>query len=169
MTLQEAYFITEIVVGIAIIASIAFVALELRQNSYLLRKSMSDQQHQRIGWLFETLCTDNDFRAFHRRIDTDWENFNDDEKYRAHWLGMRSLRSMLDELVAYYDGQITKNEWLNLQWNLKLAANRPNFTSAYDFLKDGYPKKVRDYWESLGEPQGLRERVDNAVGLETKS
>ena len=75
----------------------------------------------------------------------------------------------LDELVAYYDGQITENEWLNLQWNLKLAANRPDFTSAYDFLKDGYPKKVRDYWESLGEPQGLRERVDNAVGLATKS
>ena len=52
MTLQEAYFITEIVVGIAVIVSIIFVALELRQNSYLLRKSMSDQQHQRIGWLW---------------------------------------------------------------------------------------------------------------------
>ena len=78
MTLQEAYFITEIVVGVAVILSIIFVALELRQNSYLLRKSMADQRHQRIGWLHETLCTNNDFRAFHRRIDIDWENFNED-------------------------------------------------------------------------------------------
>ena len=74
MTLQEVYFVTEIVVGIAIIVSIAFVALELRQNSYLLRKSMADQQHQRIGWLFETLCTDNDFRAFHRQVNNPLSN-----------------------------------------------------------------------------------------------
>ena len=61
------------------------------------------QRVQNSNWPFETLCTDNDFRAFHRRVGDDWENFNDDEKYRAHWLGMRNLRPLLDELVAYYD------------------------------------------------------------------
>tara|TARA_Y100001970_G_scaffold258908_1_gene339319 strand:- start:1220 stop:1375 length:156 start_codon:yes stop_codon:yes gene_type:complete len=33
---------------------------------------------------------------FNRRIDTDYENFDEDEKYRAICLGIRSLRSMLD-------------------------------------------------------------------------
>ena len=92
MTLQEAYFVTEIVVGITIIVSIAFVALELRQNSYLLRKSMAVQRAQRINWLAETGCTDSDFREFNRRIDTEYITFDEDEKYRANLLGVRILR-----------------------------------------------------------------------------
>jgi len=81
MTLEQAYFITQIGVGIVFIISIVFLAVQVRQNSTSLRKSMADQRLQRINWLTETLCTDSDFRAFHRRIDTDWENFTDDEKY----------------------------------------------------------------------------------------
>ena len=149
MTLEQTYFITQIVVGIGFIISIGFLALQLRQNSFLLRNSMADQRRQRIGWIHETLCTDNDFRVFHRRIDTDWDNFNEDEKYRASALAVTGLRSVLDELVAYYDGVINENEWLSLQWNLNLAAKRPNFASAYEFVKDGYPKNVQEYWEAL--------------------
>ena len=104
MTLQEAYFITEIVVGVAVIVSIVFVALELRQNSYLLRKAMADQRLARVNWLTETLATNNEFREFHTRIPTDYEDFNEDEKYRANSLGLRVIRNLLDELVAYFDG-----------------------------------------------------------------
>ena len=64
MTLEQAYFITQIIVGIGFIISIVFLAVQLRQNSFLLRNSMADQRRQRIGWLLETLCTDNDFWAF---------------------------------------------------------------------------------------------------------
>ena len=91
--MRKSYFITQIGVGIAVIVSIIFVGLELRQNSFLMRKSMGDDRLQRTTWLFETLVTNNDFRSFHRRIETEYENFNDDEKYRAMWLGVRSLRS----------------------------------------------------------------------------
>ena len=107
MPLQEIYLITEILVGIGFIISIVFLAVQMRQNSFLLRNSMAVQARQRTYWLNETLCTDNDFRAFHRRIDTDWENFNEDEKYRASALAVTCLRSVLDELGAYYDGVIT--------------------------------------------------------------
>ena len=147
MTLQEAYFVTEIVVSIAIIASIAFVALELKQNSYLLRKSMADQRAQRINWMVETISTDANFRNFERRIDTEYTTFDEDEKFRANMVGVRTLQSILNELVAYFDGQISEDEWLNLQWNMELAAKRPNHKAAYLWLKDGYSKKVQEYWE----------------------
>jgi hypothetical protein len=149
MNLEEVYFLTQIGVGIAIIVSIIFVALELKQNSYLLRKSMADNRGQRINWLFETLVTDSEFRNFHQRIDRDYDNFNDDEKYRAMCLGVRSLRSMLDELVAHFEGQISKEEWVSLEWNMKYAARRPNIQKAFHFIKDSYPENVQRFWKSL--------------------
>ena len=48
MTLEQAYFITQIVVGIGFIISIIFLAVQVRQNSFLLRNSMADQRAQKI-------------------------------------------------------------------------------------------------------------------------
>ena len=149
MTLEQAYFSTQIVVGIGFIISIVFLAVQVRQNSYLLRKSVADQRAQRINWFAETGCTDDDFRDFNRRIDTDYTDFDEDEKYRANLLGVRILRSILDELIAYFDGQISEDEWLNLKWNMQHAAKRPNIQAVYPWLKDGYSKKVQEYWEAL--------------------
>jgi len=149
MTLEQAYFITEIVVGIGFIISIVFLAVQMRQNSYLLRKSMTEQRSQRTNWMAETISTDADFRDFERRIDTEYSTFNADEKFRANMLGVRALNSLLNELLAHFDGQISADEWINLKWNLEHAAKRPNVQTAYLWLKDGYSKKVQDFWETL--------------------
>ena len=82
MTLEQAYYITEIIVGIGFIISIVFLGLQMKQNSYLLRKSMADQRSQRVIWMAQTYSTDADFRDFERRIDTEYSTFNVDEKFR---------------------------------------------------------------------------------------
>ena len=110
MGLEQVYLVTEIVVEIAFVISIIFLALQVRQNSTFLRYSMSRDRRSNENWLFETLSTDGNFRAFHSRIMTDYENFNDDEKYRADSLAMRTLTSNLNELLAYQNGLITEDE-----------------------------------------------------------
>mgnify|MGYP001217725602 FL=1 len=149
MTLEQAYFTTEILVGIGFIISIVFLAVQMRQNSYLLRQSMADQRRNRVSWLHETIVTDNDFRAFQLRIEKEYDTFNENERSRANSLGHLVLRGLLNELVAHFDGQISEDEWINLQWNLEHACRRPNVKAAYPWMKDGYSKKVQDYWEAL--------------------
>ena len=95
MTLEQAYFITQILVGIGFIISIVFLAVQVRQNSYLLRKSMADQRAQRTNWMVETICTDDDFRNFERRIHTEYTDFDEDERFRANILGVRILANIL--------------------------------------------------------------------------
>ena len=149
MTLEQTYYITEILVGIGFIVSIIFLAIQMRQNSYLLRKSMADQRSQRVIWMAQTCSTNADFRDFERRIDTEYTTFDADEKFRANMMGVRTLSSILDELLAHFDGQISDDEWINLQWNMTLATKRPNVQAAYLWLKDGYSKQVQEYWEAL--------------------
>ena len=149
MTLEQTYYISEILVGIGFIVSIIFLAAQMRQNSYLLRKSMADKRSQRVIWQAQTISTNADFRDFERRIDTEYTTFDADEKFRANMMGVRTLSSILDELLAHFDGQISDDEWINLQWNMTLATKRPNVQAAYLWLKDGYSKKVREYWEAL--------------------
>ena len=148
MPLQEIYYIAEMVVGVAVIISIVFVAIELRQNTRIMKRDMAADRKQRMNWLLETGCTDSDFRAFHRKVDTEFDSLDDDEKWRAGLFGARVVKSLLDELLDYLDGNISSDEWLNLQWNIEYAKQRPYSDVAYQILKTGYPDRVQQFWES---------------------
>ena len=128
MPLQELYYIAEMVVGLAVIISIVFVAIELRQNTRMMRKSTADQRRQHFNWVYETTVTDNDVRAFQLRIDRDWDQLNENERYRAWALGMRTIRSLLDELAAYFDGQSadTRHDLARAVCRTDRASDRPN-------------------------------------------
>ena len=165
MNLQEVYYISEMVVGVAVIISIVFVALELRQNTYILNQTMADDRKKRIDWLTETICLDGDFRDFHRRIGTEYDQMNDDERYRAFWLGVRTMHSLLDELVGYFDGNITHSEFKALELNLKNAKVRPHIEAAYQSLKSSYPISVQKFWEDL--EIGNQSALAPAISLDT--
>ena len=94
MTLQEVYFIAEIVVGVAVIFSIVFVAIELRQNTYMMRKSMADQRQARLNWFHETMVTNNEFRHFQQRMVQNWNQLDYDEKQRAFFFGHKKPHSV---------------------------------------------------------------------------
>ena len=116
----------------------------------MMRKSQGDQRRQHFNWLYDTLITDENFRRFHQRIDDAYQDMSDDEKFRSHALGVRNLRLMLDELVAYFDGNLSEDEFLLLKHTMEINAIRPNIKSAWDFVKPGYSLKVQRYWEALG-------------------
>ena len=153
------------VVGVAVIISIVFVTLELRQNTYILNQTMADDRKKRIDWLTETICVDGDFRDFHRRIGTEYDQMNGDERYRAFWLGVRTMHSLLDELVGYFDGNITDSEFRALELNLKNAKVRPHIEAAYQSLKSGYPISVQKCWEDL--EIGDQSALAPAISLDT--
>ena len=83
------------------------------------------------------------------RIAEEWDQFNDDDRMRGIALGTRTLCSLPNELVAYFEGQITDDEFRNLKWNMVNAKARPHVVAAYMYVKDGYPTKVQKYWESM--------------------
>ena len=96
MPLQEMYYIAEMVVGLAVIISIVFVAIELRQNTYLTKKSMADQREARLDWLQRSLILDDEFREFQQRVVFSWDDLEDDEKVRATMLGVQMITPMLN-------------------------------------------------------------------------
>ena len=149
MPLQEMYYVAEMLVGVAVLISIIFVAIELRQNTYLMRATMADQRKQNVNWFFEQLVADAEFRNFHRRIDAEWNEFDEDDRDRAIFLGIRTIRPTLDELVAHFDGQISPEEYRSLEWKMRLDASRPHNQKAYELIKNSYPRKIQKHYESI--------------------
>ena len=161
MSLQEIYYIAEMVVGVAVIISIVFVAIELRQNTYVTRKSMADGREQRLNWIMETMATNEEFRNFYYRLEFEeaFDELDKKERHRAVTIGIRLARPMLNELVAYHDGQISSDEFHSLENNIRRAKNRAFINAAYEYMKAGFPKRVQDHWENLQTVDGYRPRL----------
>ena len=163
MALQELYYIAEMVVGVAVIISIIFVAIELRQNTYITKKSSADQREARTDWLQRSLILDDEFREFQQRVVFSWDSLEDDEKVRATMLGVQMITPMLNELVAYYNNQLTQDEFRILNRSIELVAKRPHCQKAFNFLKPGYSDKVQNYWikavNSDRQVAGIREHA----------
>ena len=161
MSLQEIYYVAEMIVGVAVIVSIVFVAIELRQNTYIAKKSSADQREARLDWLQRHLILDDEFREFQQRVVHSWDSFEDDEKIRATMLGIQMITPLLNELVAYFNNQLSQDEFRILSMNIQLVAKRPHCQKAFNFLKPGYTDKVQNYWlNAAGNDQevpGIRE------------
>ena len=149
MPLQEMYYIAEMLVGVAVIISIVFVALELRQNTYLTKKSMADQREDRMGWLNQAVLLDDGFRKFQQKVITDWNGLNDDEKAKATQLGQQMLTPLLNELLAHFDNHLSTNEFRILKWTMEVICNRPHVRRAFEFLKPAYPEEVHKFYEEI--------------------
>ena len=68
-----------------------------------------------------------------------------DERYRGLMLGIRTLRSLLNELSAHFDGQISQTEFRNLEWNIrgvKIAKTLLPHTNIYVMVT---PIKFRNF------------------------
>ena len=161
MSLQEIYYVAEMVVGIAVMISIVFVAIELRQNTYVTRKSMGAEREQRVNWLMETMATNNDFMDFYYRLQFEdgYDNLDKKERARAIAIGIRIMRPMLNELVAYCDGQISADEYHSLEPNIRRAKNRPYVNAAYEYEKVKYPNRVQNHWDKIEPMDYYRPRL----------
>ena len=92
MSSQEIYYVAEMVVGVAVIVSIVFVAIELRQNTYITSNWISDAREQRINWFHDNMSTNEEFRGFVHRMVTEFDNLNMDERLREISIGTNLMR-----------------------------------------------------------------------------
>ncbi len=155
MPLQEMYYIAEMIVGLAVIISIVFVAIELRQNTYLLRRSMQDERQKRQNWYLETICTDTSFREFVLRAGDEYDEMVHEERLRGWALGTRLITPLLNELVAYNDGKISKDELIAVEQNIRRAKRRKHSAAAMRLPKLHFPRVYRNIGRVLKAPRRM--------------
>jgi hypothetical protein len=83
MTLEQGYFVTQIIGGIVLILSIMFLALQVRQNSKMIERSMTDDHRTSWHWTYDEVARSREFAQFHMNIGANWDNLDEIDRYRA--------------------------------------------------------------------------------------
>ena len=159
MTLEQGYFITQIIAGIILIASILFLALQVKQNAKMLERIMNEDHRNAENFLFDQISTDRDFASFHLKIATEYDALDSIDKYRAEFLALKNLLAILRSIRARDSNFISDEEWQDVLARIRYFGKRKNVEVVWQRIKQNYPAHVRKVWEenaAFGEEKSIR-------------
>ena len=147
MTLEQGYFISQIFAALVLVASILFLALQVRQNSKLLEKLMLEDFRSGSDAMFDEIYRNKEFAEFHRKCGDAYGSLDETDKYRADTMAIRMQGSLLRTIRARLDGYVSDDEWMEVKAKMKIVNKRQNVRAMWEQIKDRYPKRIQDIWE----------------------
>ena len=135
MALEQAYYISQITAVIVLIISIVFLALQVRQNTKMMQRSMIDDWHMNQNAVNEDIYRSREIADLHMKIGTDYDGLDDIDKHRALFLGLKNVRNLMSTVQAYVDGDLADNDWLSLKSRIRYASTRRNAHDVWKLIK----------------------------------
>jgi hypothetical protein len=125
MTLEELYFISQIVAVVAIFGSLVYVAIQTRQNGRMMRAKAAWDAETSFAEINDTLSGGGPISELYYKAFTKPESLTDYERYLTH----RFMRSVLQRTEAqfalYTNGVLDAEVWRLRSGYIKGSLNHP--------------------------------------------
>ncbi len=146
MTLEQGYFITQIAAGVILVASVIFLAIQVRQNTTMLNQMVREEFRVASNSLFEEVAKNPEFAHLHKKIGDSYESLNDLDKHRATFIARKTVRNLVHSIQAKLHGNLTDEQWGKTQYDIVSASRRPHVKAEWNSVKHIYSQNVQDLW-----------------------
>ena len=160
MSLEQASFVAQIISALAIIASLIFVGVQLRQATSAMRNSSSQAHSATYTGLVSTIIENADFASIWRRGLGDPGDLNDDERVRFIAYTSAQFRFFESSRVQWLQRQLDDEHWQNIEAQVKNFAAQPGVQAWWKLRRDWHSAAFCAWFESLP-----REKDDALYGL----
>jgi len=147
ITLEQVYYIGEIFGLAAVIGSLIFVGLQVRQNAQAVRVNMAHGIS--TEWLTMQLDTasDTELAGIVFKANQNLEDVSGDEKMRYYlWMNCFFL-ALSDAYYQYRQGTFSADAWFGFKAHFTNLANMPGIRAYWNERKEFYPESFRNYFE----------------------
>ena len=139
MSLSDLAAIGSFVSGIAVLGSLIFIGMQMRQNTQAMRAGASQANATTLQLILSDIIANADVARIWRQGLADLDSLEGDERVR--------MLMILGELFRYYEasrlqwrhGQLDIEHWQNVERQLRDIASQPGFRTFW---------KVRGHWHS---------------------
>lgn len=139
MSLEQASFVAQIVSAVAIIASLIFVGVQLRQATRAVRNSASQAHSSIYTQIVSPLIEAGDFAAIWHRTITNPASASDVEWVRFVAYCSSLFRFYEASRVQWLHGQLDKEHWQTIEEQVRTLATQPGVQAWW---------KLRGHWHS---------------------
>lgn len=149
MTLEQFAALGEILGSVAVVASLIYVAKQLRQNTDMMRVNASSQRVQRDFELNHRVSDSQEFAEIWLKGNEDFKSLNEAKKIRliffarsaiVHWHNMFQLRAQ---------GMLPDSDWNELIWLIQHIGIRQDIIETWGIFKNSFDKSFQEFLEGI--------------------
>lgn len=149
MSLEQASLVAEIISAIAIIGSLIFVGVQLRQATRAMRNSSSQAHSAVYSSVIAPIIENGEFAAIWRRGLADPTTLSDDEWVRVVACTSAQFRFFESSRVQWLKGQLDEEHWQNIEAQVRSFVTQPGIQAWWKVRRHWHSEAFREWIESL--------------------
>ena len=149
MTLEQASLIAQIVSAVAVIASLIFVGVQLKQATAAIRGSSSEAHAALYTELVHSIIDHADFARIWSVGLTDPKALREDEWVRFVAYSSALFRQYETSRVQWQKGRLDNEHWHTVEQQARNFRDMPWLKAAWKVRGHWYSPDFRDWFESL--------------------
>ncbi|MGQ0659349.1 hypothetical protein [Sphingosinicella sp.] len=149
MSLEQASFLAQIISAVAVIASLLFVAVQLRQATKSVRASTSLAHSAMYHSLNASVIEDAEFARIWRESLADPDAGTGDERVRFFAFVSSVFRFYESSRVQWLNGQLDEEHWQTIESQATSFAAQPGVKAWWTLRRHWHSDEFRRWFEGL--------------------
>jgi hypothetical protein len=148
VSLETISAIAQLVAALGVIASLFYLAAQIRQNTRSMRAVVVDSLAQSIADVIRPMAEDRDLmRAFHVVVE-DWHNATEDDRMRALPLFFSTFKLFENAWFQQRQGTLDPEQWEVRDLHIRVYYHRAGVKDCWRLRRAAFAAGFRDYVES---------------------
>ena len=149
LTLEQAYYIGELIAAFVVIISVVYLALQVRQNTQTLRlNAQHDASSEFVQWQ-QLLAQNGELMEIVMRSETEPESLNELERRRA-WAVVDSVIELVStNYYRFQNGVLPDYQWNPIARDFPHFMELPIYQEFWAARKHSYPDKFQVFINQL--------------------
>jgi len=147
MTLEQYAAIAEIIGVILVIASLVYVAQQLRQNTEMARIAGSEQWVQRDFDLTGPILENRELAEVWAKGDRQFDTLDEPDKWRMLFFERRAIVWWHHVYQLRQQGLYREADWQGLKGIIRTVGRRQSVRESWSVFKDSFEKPFGDFLE----------------------
>lgn len=148
MTLVEFYYVGEIVAALAIVISIVFLAMEVRQNTIAVRLSTLHDVKDTIREVNLIAAEQGDLAKILFEGFQDLTNLNGEQKVRFYTYVHNLFLGYENLYLQHLGGALDTRHWLGMAQHMVDVSKVPGMQAYWKDRSQWFTEEFRSYWEN---------------------
>ena len=153
MTLEELGGIGEFIGALAVLASLVYLATEIRRNTKSTRLATLQSSLSAVQSVYDAPTRDAELTRIIRLGMVDRSQLNEDEAARLGWWLSSVLRAAKNIFIQHQAGMLDDPSWAARAHQIRNLFSSPTVLKMWGSASEGYHQDFRDWVSSLPENQ----------------
>ncbi len=149
LTLEQAYYIAQMVAAVILVLSVIYLALQVHQNTHALR--LSNYHAGTANWMavMGMFSNSEEITDIYRRGIAAHETLNDIEQIRFRMLGMQFIRIFSENFEQQHEGAMRKARWEASRRAHLDVMQTPGMQMVWSARKHWFPDDFQVYMDNI--------------------